>query len=135
MQAWRSGLPQFLLLFFLQEQQPPELSPVAGEKERAPSSRYQSHLSWQRLSLLSLLAPCLPDLLYPSSAFAPSGGRNCLERNGAARTPCSCGRSVSGGSSSNNNRVERVGPSGRTGVGTGAAGRWWALEMRGNEPS
>lgn len=55
MQAWRSGLPQFLLLlFFLQEQQPPELSPVAGDRERAPSSRYQSHLSWHLLPLLSL---------------------------------------------------------------------------------
>lgn len=77
MQAWRSGLPQFLLLlFFLQEQQPPELSPVAGDRERAPSSRYQSHLSWHLLPLLNLLAPSLfSDLLYPSHpAFAPQAG-------------------------------------------------------------
>lgn len=40
MQAWGPGTPLAHPLFFLQEQRPPELSPVAGDGERASSSRY-----------------------------------------------------------------------------------------------
>lgn len=67
MQAWKPGTPSAPLLFFLQEQQPPELSPVAGDRERAPSSRYQRHQSQHFLPLLHLPVPSLlfPDPLYP----------------------------------------------------------------------
>ncbi|KAK1344955.1 hypothetical protein QTO34_013659 [Cnephaeus nilssonii] len=115
------------------EQQPPELSPVAGDRERAPSSRYQSHLSWHLLPLLNLLAPSLfSDLLYPSHpAFAPQAGGTVWRGTAPPGHVCSCGRSVSGGSSSSNNRVECGGPSGRTGVGycqfseAGGQDSWW----------
>lgn len=46
--------PSAPLLFFLQEQRPPESSPVAGDGERAPSSRYtRSHLRRRLLPLLT----------------------------------------------------------------------------------
>ena len=53
----------------------------------------------------------------PASRPLPSGGRSRQGRSGGARTPCSCGRSASGGSSS---KVQCGGPPGRTGAPSGA---------------
>lgn len=112
-------MPSAPLLLFLQEQRPPGLSPAAGDGERAPSSRYCRATEPSRplhsLNLGPLFSPDLP------ASF--SGRRSPQGRSGGARTPCSCGRSGSGGSSS----VECGGPPGRTGVGIGwASAGWWA---------
>ena len=117
------GTPSAPLLFFLQEQRPPESSPVAGDGERAPSSRYPEPPE-------AAPPPCTPSRrplpsppapLHLSSCLCPAGGRSRQGRRGGAQTPCSCGRSASGGSSSSSSRVACGVPQGRTGVGVGAA--------------
>lgn len=113
--------PSAPLLFFLQEQRPPESSPVAGDGERAPSSRYPEPPEAAPPPFTYFIArpPVLSSgPLHLSSCLCPAGGRSRQGRRGGAQTPCSCGRSASGGSSS---RVECGVPQGRTGVGVGAA--------------
>uniref|UniRef100_A0A4X1UE50 Leucine-rich repeat and calponin homology domain-containing protein 4 n=1 Tax=Sus scrofa TaxID=9823 RepID=A0A4X1UE50_PIG len=123
------GTPSAPLLLFLQEQRPPESSPVAGDRERAPSSRYPELPEPAPPPFTPSPAP-LPSLdpALPLLCLCPSGGRSLQGRSAGAQTPCSCGRSVSGGSSSSSSsRVGCGGPPGRTGAGLGVTAGRWAL--------
>ena len=123
------GTPSAPLLFFLQEQRPPESSPVAGDRERAPRSRYPELPEPAPPPFTPSPAP-LPSLdpALPLLCLCPSGGRSLQGRSAGAQTPCSCGRSVSGGSSSSSSsRVGCGGPPGRTGAGLGVTAGRWAL--------